>query len=285
MKFSCRPVRVVGLAALLALGACNSQDDSIPTPVIRPSSVAPAGIYTGTWTSTANGTTTAVTALIDSDDRFMLYNADGSFIASGTYLRAEASRGLSVQARAYTLTEVVPDEDEEEEEAETPTPEEPVFETVITTFAAQGTYDEDDRILMTYVSTGNQDEGSLDLRYQKSRYESRSDLILLNGDWGLKDPFGVPTTTIYIDQGGSLSGQDEVGCLYSGTFSLIDQHYNLYRTQLRSQCPNSNGAPITASTTGLATLVKSTAAVDGPSELVSISVSSKAAVLLRLDPL
>ena len=58
MTVARRPIRCALLAVPLLLAACSSQDDTIDTPIVRPTSVAPAGIYEGDWTSTTSGVST-----------------------------------------------------------------------------------------------------------------------------------------------------------------------------------------------------------------------------------
>lgn len=64
-------------------------------------------------------------------------------------------------------------------------------------------------------------------------------------------------------------------------FSIIDQHYNLYAINLKTQCV---GVEDTLTATGLATLKKATP-TSAKTTLQIVTASSKAAVLLQLNPL
>lgn len=267
---------------VLLIGACGSQDDSIETPIVRPTSAAPAGVYEGTLTR-ATGTE-VVTAFVNGDSTFMLFNPDGSLIAAGAYTKTQQGRGLIWTARLFTAVIIpgqVDDPDTPEDESTDPAPGQ-----AITTLVANGSYDEQSAINMTFDESKPDGtpigSGSLALTYAATAYESRSDISLIGGDWGIKDAFGTPTTSISIDPAsGQYSGSDENGCFYSGQFSVIDQHYNLYAVSLKTQC---TGVAVTVTTTGLATLKKASPTAANPT-LQSVSASSKAAVLWQLKPL
>jgi hypothetical protein len=250
------------------LVACSSQNDTISTPVVRPPSVAPAGIYEGTWTSTATGDSTAVTAFLDSDETMMVFDADGALIASGVYATIEDARSISWTARVF---EPVTSTDETTGETTTGT--------AITTLTAGGSYAEQASLLLTFTrSTG--ETGTLALNYDETAYESRSDVSLIQGSWGTKDAYGAATISLSVDAGGGFSGTDENNCSYSGRFSIITQQYNLYGVTLTSSCP---GAATSSTTTGLATLKAATST--SAKTLISVSTAQKAAVLLKLKPL
>ncbi|NGY03747.1 hypothetical protein [Solimonas terrae] len=269
------------LGAVLLIAACGSQDDSIETPIVRPTSAAPAGVYEGTLTDSQS--TENVTAFLNGDSTFMLFNADGSLIASGVYAKTDQARGLTWTARLFREVTIPGTPDDPSTPADEST--DPTTGQAITSIVAGGTYDEQSAIQMTFTerdaSGASLDSGSLALSYDSVAYESRSDVSLIQGSWGLKDQFGTPTTSISIDAGGTFSGADEDGCNYSGAFSVIDQHYNLYAVRLQTQC---TGSATTVTTTGLATLKKAVTGSATPS-LVSVSASSKLAVLWQLKPL
>lgn len=269
------------MGALVWLAACGSQDDSIQTPIVRPTSAAPAGIYEGTLARAS--ATEDVTALINGDSSFMLFNADGSLIASGAYTKTEQGRGLTWTARLYTAV-IIPGE---VDDPDTPVDEstDPMPGQAITTLLANGSYDEESAINMTFIESKADGtpigSGSLALTYDAAAYESRSDTSLIQGDWGIKDIYGTPTTSVSISEGGQLSGGEEDGCFYSGQFSIIDQHYNLYAINLKTQCV---GVEDTLTATGLATLKKATP-TSAKTTLQIVTGSSKAAVLLQLNSL
>lgn len=268
---------------MLLLAACSSQDDSIETPIVRPASAAPAGIYEGTLTRAS--ATENVTAFLNGDSSFTLFNADGSLIAAGAYTKTDKGRGLTWTSRLFTAT-IIPGKIDDPETPGIDESTAPMPGQVITTLVANGTYDEESSINMAFVESQPDGtpigSGSLALTYDTAAYESRSDISLLGGEWGIKDRFGTPSTSVSIDPAsGQFSGGDEDGCFYSGSFSVIDQHYNLYAVNMKTQCI---GVEVTVATTGLAALKKATPTSATPT-LQSVSASSKAAVLLQLKPL
>ncbi|NKF23737.1 hypothetical protein [Solimonas marina] len=266
--------------ALLTLAAgCNSQDDNIDTPVVRTESSGPAGIYEGTMTSTDSGDVTDVTAFVDDNETFMLFDSTGALIGSGIYTTVEAARSINWSARLFTTADTTDD-----------TTGDTTSSTTITTLTAQGSYEEQASILVSY-SESSGDSGTLSLTYDETAYETRSDVSLVQGTWGLKDAYGAVTSSITVDSGGSFSGSDDDDCTYSGSFTIVNQHYNLYDVTLDSTCSTStttDGTTTTTSTssttTGLATIQAATTA-SGTDTLVAVSASTKAAALWQLKPL
>lgn len=255
---------------ILLLGACSSQMDDIDTPVVRPPSNAPAGIYEGEQISSRTGARMPVTVLADGDGRMLAYNEDGTVIASGLY--QINSRSLSWLARQFRrVIEIV--EPEPPAEGEAPGEPEEVETTVVSTMEAIGSFEPETQLLLNY-STSDDDAGAYNLAYQALRYERRSDLPLLEGVWVVEDAFGAATASFSISQDGQLFGQTEDNCNFSGNFALIDLHYNLYRVNLTEQCGASN-----LRTTGLATLVVPRT---GPMRIEIVTVSASTARLLSL---
>lgn len=263
-------LQISGIFAIVALLAgCGSQIDTIEIPDVRPPSVAPAGIYSGTLTSVASGTTREVDVLVN-DSRLYLYDAEGSVIASGRY--SVSDRDLNWQGRAFVQvgTDTVdPDDDE----------------VLVRTLNAQGGYDPESAILMSYTATeageaGVIDSGTLAVDYQEAQYERRSDLPLVAGTWIEEDDFGAVTTYFTVSEGGTIFGQSP-GCSYSGTLALIDQPYNLYSALLSAQCGNDTPNPQPPPASGLATLRRAT---NGDLTLVIVTTNGSGGSLLQLSP-
>ncbi|WP_028081471.1 hypothetical protein [Solimonas soli] len=256
---------------LMVLAACSSQNDSIDTPDVRPVSVAPAGIYEGTWTA-AGGAQTAVTAFLgkgENTEKMMVFDADGARIASGVYTTVEAARSISWTARVFEPVTTT----DEDSGTQTTT-------TGVTTLTGQGAYAEEDSVQLSFTrSTGG--TGTLALSYDADAYETRSDVSLIQGDWGVLDAYGTATTRLSVDAGGGFSGSNADGCTYNGKFVVIAQQYNLYRVTLTTSCPGSSTSVITD---GLASLLPAAAGESSPT-LVAVANSDKAATLLRLEPL
>ncbi len=271
-----RPTSLLLLMGTLFLAGCGSQIDSIDTPIVRPTTSAPEGIYTGVGTSRASGQSANVVALINAQ-RIYAFDSAGSLIAGGRY--DAGTRSLNWRARAFPFdaqgrplfNEPVDPEDEDE----VPAP-------VIYTVTANGSFDPDIRILMDFSAgiegrSGEIDSGTLTLNYAKTTYERRSDLPLLAGIWVNEDAFGTATSSFTIGQGGEVFGQQaDNGCNYSGTVALIDQSRNLYSASLQIQCAGSGASRLES---GLATLMRETTG----DMLVIVTTGTATATLLRLN--
>ncbi|MGH8447582.1 MAG: hypothetical protein ACREVL_20130, partial [Solimonas sp.] len=257
-------------ALLLAVAAgCSSQDDNIDTPIVRPVSIAPAGIYAGTWASTRTGVSKAVTVFVDNKSTMMMFDDTGALIASGAYTTVEAARSINWSARVF-----VPGTETDPDTGET------TATTVVTTLTAQGGYAEQASLLLSYAGSDG-DSGTISVSYDKTAYETRSDVSLIQGNWGIKDAFGAATISIAINAGGSFFGTDVNNCNYSGSFTILDQQYNLYAVSVVTQCA---GSAANSTTIGLATLKKPSGTTT-TSTLVAVTANTSAALLWKLKPL
>lgn len=268
-----KPVRVALLS--LGLAACGSQIDTLEDPIVRRESSAPAGIYTGTLTRSESGTRTPVTALL-SAERFFLFDEEGALIAGGVY--ETAALNLTWRARSFErfIETIPPAEDDEDGEPQQ------VERQRVSILTAEGGFDPDESLLLSFSlaaegTAGANDSGTLTLTYSRRQHRRRSDLPLTAGRWSNEDPFGSATATFNIGQGGELFGQDQRGCSYSGSLSLIDQRFNLYGSSLQVQCPGASSVALLEA--GLATLRLE----DDLSETLTIvSSSTRTATLLQL---
>ncbi len=254
------PCLLFCLAPVIA--GCNSQMDSIETPVTRQTSAAPAGIYEGSVASGRDNTSREVMSFLDGDNRFITFSEDGAYVASGVYTKQQNT--LTLNARHY------------EAQANG-------MQTVAT-FTAVGSFNPEVSLLLSYIASDG-DFGTLSTDYRPLRYERRSDLPLLQGTWVVEDEFGTATTSFDISQDGNFFGQDGLDgprddtCTYAGRFDLIQQQFNLYRISLTRQC-RGDTAPLP--TTGLATLLFDP--VSGlPTRILSASNSAAIAVVLSLQ--
>lgn len=268
-----RPLRSAStLLLLLALGGCGSQIDSIDTPDTRPTSPAPAGIYEGTLFSAQRNESLDVIAFLDGEqNRVFAFTEDGELVIGGLY--QATSPGISWTAKQFRqVTTTV--EDEEGEEVTVPS-------TEITTLQAQGNFDPEVSMQLSYSASSNNpandpDIGSLVLSYSKLRYEQRSNLAdMLAGEWGIKDEFGFRLSSFTITNDGSVSGTDEDDCRYQGKFSIIDLKYNLYRLTLTQTCGNT-----AVSGDGLATLNQTPGQ---PQTILGVVASTNNAAVFLLD--
>ncbi len=262
----CCKLLAAALLALSGLTACGSQMDSIDNPDTRPISPAPAGIYEGRLETTKTGARN-VTAFLDGDKkRFLLFTDDGELIAGGLYSASKSS--ISWTAQLYRKeTVVVPD----------PEPGEPdtTVTTVVTRVQGEGVFDEEVAIDMSLTLDGG-GVGSLSLDYKALRYQRRSNLASLAGQWGVENEIGLAPIVYNISQDGQINGRDETtNCTYQGSLAIIDLKYNLYRLALSELCGNT-----TLSTIGLATLNQS----EGNDPMIEgVAIAEKSAVAFLLS--
>lgn len=249
---------------VLLVAGCTSQNDAIDAPVVRDpgptATMTPGGIFSGTLTFQNAGTQSAVTALIDEQQRLSIYANDASFLISGLY--TTSSSGLNGQARQFNLAD--------------------------TTAAAQtetivGSYDAKQRIVATYTRADGE-AGTLTLNYLASDYEIASSTGALQGTWTNQDGFGAIQNQFNIDAGGGISGQtDAPKCsYYNGSLSVIDARYNVYNLIITESCTSAGGANVIQSMRGLATLLPAQTGTARPQTLVLSVASSTTGRLFRL---
>ena len=105
-----------------------------------------------------------------------------------------------------------------------------------------GTVETKSGIWGTYV--WDQDFGRFNLIYFPS-YEKRSLLNKLEGIWVFNQASSgglVYTITLTIDPDGTVFGSNTPGCVYNGSFQVIDSSFNVYRLSLEtSLCGNLDG--------------------------------------------
>ena len=93
--------------------------------------------------------------------------------------------------------------------------------------------------------TWDQDFGRFNLIYDPS-YERLSLLSKLEGIWVFNQASSgglVYTITFSIDPDGTVFGSNTLGCVYSGSFQIIDSSFNVYRLSLEtSLCGNLDGS-------------------------------------------
>ena len=106
-----------------------------------------------------------------------------------------------------------------------------------------GTVETKDGIWGEY--TWDQDFGRFNLIYVSS-YEKRSALNKLEGIWVFNQASSsglVYTITLTIDPDGTVFGSDTLGCVYNGSFQIIDSSFNVYRLLIEtSLCGDLDGS-------------------------------------------
>lgn len=250
------------LPCLFLLGACSSQIDTIPEPVVRNTVVTPGGIYFGSISSQSSGDDVAAVALVDNEQRAVLYTEDGTTLISGVY--TTAGSGISLQARVFNLGDV-----------KAPT----------LTLGFEGTFDPAQAVLGSYTRQDGE-SGAMDFLYQDDAYEKRSATVLLAGTWVDEDPFGASTLSFSINNDGGITGGSmATNCNYNGTLTVIDLRYNIYRARITESCtalPGETGSTPPQSMSGLATLLPASANGARPAELILAFSSSARGRLFRL---
>ena len=92
--------------------------------------------------------------------------------------------------------------------------------------------------------TWGQDFGRFVLNYSPL-YEDPSALSKLEGIWSFSQASsggGIFTFTLTIDSDGTVFGSNTAGCVYNGTFNIVDARYNVYSLSLEaSLCGDLDG--------------------------------------------
>ncbi len=93
--------------------------------------------------------------------------------------------------------------------------------------------------------------GYFTLEYVQQSYERATPLAELAGAWpSYMNYLGKPVEGVWtIEADGQFSGQDEMGCLQTGQFSIIDERYSIVAVQLTLM-----GCELVGSYSGLAQL-------------------------------
>ena len=81
-------------------------------------------------------------------------------------------------------------------------------------------------------------------------YERGSSLSMVEGTWTSFDENDNPFGTYTIDANGDITGSDVLGCVYTGTITIIDADVNVYEVMLTV----SNCGPLDGQYSGLGAL-------------------------------
>jgi len=198
----------------VAIAACDADGGFTEAPLIIDESAA--GIYTGTFTSTAGAEPVdyPVSGIISQlhngqfIDAGSQWHYSGRLMVIGSDLSGTLIQYRGVQDRFFGIDGID-----------------------AITFA--GRVAESDTIVADY--TGVDDQGSLSLAYDDS-YETESSLDKTTGIWTFSGDAGY-TVTLTIEFDGDIFGSDTNGCVYSGLISVLDGNYNAYRAVvLISEC-------------------------------------------------
>jgi len=190
----------------VAMVSCSADGGFTEAPIIINESAA--GIYTGTFTSTAGAGPVAypVTGIISQAHigQFIVDESDQHFSGRlqvfGSDLSGTLTQYRGVQDRFFGVDSV-------------------------DSISIDGQVAGTDRIVGDYA--GDADEGSLALTYADV-YETESDLDKTSGIWSHTGPGGY-VVTLTIEPDGEIFGSDTNGCVFSGLISILDNNYNIYR--------------------------------------------------------
>lgn len=258
--------------ACLLLQGCTSSVDAVDSPPELPQDAA--GIYTGLLRTPDYEEPVEVTVFAADRDskRIVVFGDVENVVASGIY--AYDGGGIDVNARLFQEPEPELEEEVVEDEA-APSRKSgrKLSDERMTTFFATGRHTNQSGFSVNFV-TENNTTGSIQVRYSAERYERMRTLSDVSGLWETRDQFGTATASLVVDQGGSISGQDE-NCTYSGELSQPNIRFNLYELRLSIQCGND-----ASETDGLATLVEATDEV--PERLQMVSASSTLAHVMTI---
>ena len=208
MKTVCKTA-VLGFALLAA--ACNgggsdpapSSNTSTPPP---PVNELPGGLWYGTISSdSAMGSEDAI-AMISEDGEFRIITV--SLIQMSGVLTVSGS-SASGDGRAFASPGGIW-----------------LDGSTVGNVQINATVDQRNSISGAY-STSTSESGTFDLLYDPL-YERDSSLAMLTGLWTAYDDFGNPEVSFSIQAGGSFDGQNALGCMSDGQFSIIDARFDLY---------------------------------------------------------
>ncbi len=93
-----------------------------------------------------------------------------------------------------------------------------------------GKLTEGNKIASRFVTQNGGESGVLELTYNPI-YNLPSSLSATQGGWSYTDGDGL-TTEFLIQEAGTITGHDSIGCAYQGHLSIIDPSYNAYQIQV-----------------------------------------------------
>lgn len=191
----------ISASLLVARGGGSSSTSNLPPPD-PPQSVS--GIWNGTATSSAFGTSSDVVGLIsESKEAFFITSQGGQ--DHGTVAVSGSKVTGSLHAIAPT-GQFFPDGSS------------------ATTISVTGTVHTKSTLSGSF--SGGGDTGTFSLTYN-SLYDRPSSVALVTGTWLTSD--GI---LISVDQFGQFNGSDTSGCVLSGQVSIINSSFNAYKVNL-----------------------------------------------------
>lgn len=251
--------RVLTITTVLCLTACGGGSSGGAPAVIAPPPPTPVnqaagGIWFGTLSNDMNMVTEEYVALTADGGSFRLISVDSDVQFHGTVSVSGTDMSGSVRAFADTGVNWLDGN-----------------HVVDASIAA--VISERDSISGSWVNASGE-SGSFELFYDVI-HEKDANTGLLADVWTGYDDTGNPEVSFSINANGSFSGQNSMGCVSTGQFTVIDPTYNLY--EIQSEIANCG---IAGSYSGLAVLADLAAVNDVL--LVSIDDGIRA-ILLGLE--
>ncbi len=205
---------IIAILLSINLVACGGGGSSSSNPPPPPSTQSVSGMWRGTATSSAFGTTTDLLGIVsESREAFFISSQGAQYHGSLSVSGAHVSGTVTSYA---PVGFVFPDG------------------SVVTTTSVSGTVTTKSSLSATY--TGGGDSGSIALTYDPL-YERDSSLSLIAGDWF------DGAISISIDSLGRFSGFDTSGCTYSGQVSIINSSFDAYKVNVTaSSCGGADGS-------------------------------------------
>ncbi len=220
------------LTATFFLAACGGSSSggapAVVVPPPPPANQASGGIWFGTLSNDMNMVTEEYVALTADDGSFRLISVDSDVQFHGTV--SVNGTDMSGTVRAFADTGVNWLDGNHVVDAS-------ITAAITERNAINGTWE-----------NASGEFGSFEFFYDVV-YEKNADTGLLADVWTGYDDIGNPDVTFTINPNGSFSGQNAMGCVSNGQFTVINPAYNLYGIQ--SEIAN---CAIAGSYSGLAVL-------------------------------
>jgi hypothetical protein len=230
---SSKRIILAGSVLYALIAGCTSQIDSSVDPVLTDGSPNAGGIYNGTIQQDGSSTSTAVTAIFSSGQRFAIYSADLASLYMGVY-NIVGGEVTSTNASAFRLDTGA----------------------TVGTVSFQGAFETQSKIHASYTFTpvpaAVSTTGSLDLPQFQASYKTPSATKNMEGTWDNHDSSGSFSSFLTILGDGTITSGSSGNCNYSGTVTTINVMYNVYKVTMTENC---TGSATSSSLSGLASIL------------------------------
>jgi hypothetical protein len=218
--------RVLLISLLLTVGliasgcGSGSSSGSGSTGTTPPTNQSPAGLWTGTLTSSTFGNSPFIAIVIPNGQAFLATTSGGTIFAPPAQELFSGPLTVSGSSVSGSLTAYAP--------IDFPFPNGTTYETA----SVSGTVTSQASFSGTYQGAG--DSGSFSLTYQSNSANPAASLSLVAGSWtgdglGLLYGPGAGGADLVISSTGQISGNDaSTGCQFSGQISTVNSTLNAY---------------------------------------------------------